>query len=379
MDSKTREITLITNGIVPGFSTAEGCDPFYTSYRKFRSNSPLRHYLKQRYPVSMSPKEHTLIDVLIMLERCIRHSHMYHEQNPFVAICDPHLTEALHQKHILCSDIQFEVIKQMVRRPEDYEATEGIDEITKPIPGTDDLTLYAPTWSNKASIAYIAAENITTLEIDSTFQLKYDLRQTLELYKAIDTKKDIFTFGEIMHGIALTLLRQGSNKLNREEEISIINLENTAMGKLLGVPAIDFRQMDGLILQHLTPVNATDMQYQRSDDELKQIRIELEKATTRDFSYLQTVKTDPEENHKRNDAETELRAIQKEEEEARRKTDPKLVETLDKVFGRPTYDNKISLPQTDASIDLENELKRIMKEHGEKYGYGLKTDNPITP
>ena len=255
----TRPILKI--GEVTGFMTSEDNDPFYTKKRFFKKESTLQAYLLKYYKNQITEaNEHCLPEILNLIMMRIKIKQMYDKENPFMVECDTELARALGGVvYILTSDIQFEVIKQLIPNAEDYIRTGGEDKIEGKSPTVDERILYAPYWltDSKAVKAQLCLQKIQKGKV---YLLKPALRSLLLKYDAMKADEIHFSFYDLIQRLGIAILKSGPNFDNKNRMALI--LKDTDLEKLFGVPALDVRQLDGFLAQQIEhappPINPTD-------------------------------------------------------------------------------------------------------------------------
>ena len=249
---------IIRTGKLEGFVTTKDKDPFYTRRRFLKPKSPLKTYIETLCPEYTKDRDtYTLIEILGIIKSEIEENEMFDKRNPFVAVLDDDLSEALQIEHILTSNIQFAVTRQLLLTPEEYANTMGDDSIVEPHPKAEKQTLFAPSWASMNSTAYKAQMALSIDRRGQYYEYKPAMRKALLDMGCIKPTDMICNFATAVHTVAQALVKLGAatDKFGRPKLIS----PNSTGHELFGVCALDMQQIQGFVTMHITKTSIDTM------------------------------------------------------------------------------------------------------------------------
>ena len=277
---------IIRKESISGFTTGPTINTFYHQKRYFKPNSTLYTYLKKKYPACMHKDTYSLFEILIILERIIRTEKQFDENNPCMILCNQQLQEALKVRAVLCSSVQYYVLRQMSNEPNN---TTDLTKYLAPRQNKEDngyWVIHAPVWANKHALAIqIELRQRKSIQTGTVWRINEDLRQLLIKEKYISEYQHLFDYQDLVKTVS-TIMTEHSMNTNDENNKSAIIIQNTPLEAIFGVKALDSTQYLSFIqyqlIEQIEDNSIADyiqntIEQQRHRDQIQQLNISKSK------------------------------------------------------------------------------------------------------
>lgn len=270
---------IIRTESIQGFITGHESDPFYHQKRRFKEDSTLELYLKKKRSTYIYKQQYSLFEILTILEKTIRNEKQYDDNNPCMIICKRDLQEALQVRAILCSTVQYFVLRQMYTK---YNTNTSIKDL-KPRQRPEDngyWIIHAPRWAKVSSLAIqIELRQKSNIQKGQVWRINDKLRRHLIKEGSISDQYHLFDYYDLIKRVSISMSKYSDNISDNNNPSAMI-IEGTPFEEIFGVRALDSTQYLSFIqTQLLEQIREHQIQdYIRQQLEKQENRKRLERA-----------------------------------------------------------------------------------------------------